>query len=496
MSSGINLPRVRRLLTSPVGEAQPWDRWDHATLAAGAIVGSTLYAILYWQFVTLSFTGDLFVNVQLARSWLEGRFLEDNCFGNHLVFHTYFFTLALGILAKPFGVPGLFAALGLAVGASLFLSARILRLLGVSGQLALPLATLLIAAPISVGAFHEAGGFGFHAELILPALVLGLFYQLLLRRKLGAAIMTVLVCSVKEDAPIAAISAALIVLLEDRLTRREKLHRPALLSLGLATALLPLLMLVGQLQTRTVYAVNRFTLLESATAGQIHGFSSLMVFVAAHFSQWLQFGKEQQFLRLFACATFGMIWLRPYLLPFVFLTTAVAWVLNQGLLWSPRFVNTLSSVWCVTLLGLAALVRVTGDLPRRWRWTVAVLSAVLVVYSIHEQLQFSFWARDTYALVPRSHYTAAERLQADELFQRYRQMSKRDEPVVASPFLFRYAHDRNLFWMDRLVNRPTPVWILGDGEWQYTDFGLAGADYDLIQRLGRFTLRKRKAGSH
>jgi hypothetical protein len=62
---------------------------------------------------------------------------------------------------------------------------------------------------------------------------------------------------------------------------------------------------------------------------------------------------------------------------------------------------------------------------------------------------------------------------------------------VASPLLFRYAHDRNLFWLDRLKGRPQPIWILQDGEWNFTDFGLPAADYVVVGRSGRFVLLKR-----
>src|SRR5204862_354386 len=82
----------------------------------------------------LSFTSDLFIQTQLARSWLEGHFLHDNCYGPHLGVHTYFFLPVLGLLAKPLGAPGLFVALAAAVALSAFLAHRILRLLGVPAR--------------------------------------------------------------------------------------------------------------------------------------------------------------------------------------------------------------------------------------------------------------------------------------------------------------------------------------------------------------------------
>src|SRR5947207_10768795 len=59
-----------------------------------------------------SYSSDLFVMVQAARSWLEGKgVLQDNCLGNLLAIHTYFLLLPLGLLAKPFGAPGLLLVL-------------------------------------------------------------------------------------------------------------------------------------------------------------------------------------------------------------------------------------------------------------------------------------------------------------------------------------------------------------------------------------------------
>ena len=80
---------------------------------------------------TISATqASLFAETQLARSWLEGRgLLQDNCFGNFLAIHTYFLLLPLGLIAKPFGAPGLLFVLAASVGAAYFWAARILRLL-------------------------------------------------------------------------------------------------------------------------------------------------------------------------------------------------------------------------------------------------------------------------------------------------------------------------------------------------------------------------------
>src|SRR5205807_2299990 len=74
---------------------------------------------------------------------------------------------------------------------------------------------------------------------------------------------------------------------------------------------------------------------------------------------------------------------------------------------------------------------------------------------------------------------------------------------VASTWLFRYAHDRNLFWLDRLQDRPAPVWMLGDSAEEYAPLGISSerigvrsgihlGDYTVIDRRGRFVLLRKK----
>jgi hypothetical protein len=78
------------------------------------------------------------VSVQLARSRLEGRgLLRANIFGNALAMHTYFLLVPLGLIAKPFGSPGLLFVLAGSVGAAYFWAARVLRILRVAGPVAL-----------------------------------------------------------------------------------------------------------------------------------------------------------------------------------------------------------------------------------------------------------------------------------------------------------------------------------------------------------------------
>src|SRR5262249_52391683 len=151
------------------------DRWDFVALGLTTFTVAWVFALKLKTFYDLGYTGDLFVSLQAARSWLEGKgLLQDNCFGNVLAIHTYFMLLPLGLIAKPFGAPGLLFVLAGSVGVTYFWATRILRLLGLAGPVAVVAAGVMLAAPLSV-AFYQEAGYGFQVELLAPALCLILF---------------------------------------------------------------------------------------------------------------------------------------------------------------------------------------------------------------------------------------------------------------------------------------------------------------------------------
>jgi hypothetical protein len=486
--------------SGPVGRAAPWDRWDKRALIAAAAIAALVFAMRMKAFLDLCFTSDLYIQTQLARSWLEGRFLYDNCYGPHLGVHTYFFLPVLGLLAKPLGAPGLFVALALAVAASSFLAHRILRLLGVEGPIALAAGVVLVSLPISIWTFGD--GMGFHVDLMIPPLGLGLFYSLLRRRLIAALAFTLLVCSVKEDAPIMAAIVAAMVLVETWLGDRSW-HRPALASLALAVVLFPLLLWIKQSQPHSPYEVNHFGLLAGATGTSVHGLGSLINFIFARGLDWIVFSLRHLWPLLFLACTLGLLGLRPWFAPLGFLTTGVAWLLadvaklpNQGLVWSNRAIDAMLFCWCVILLGFASLLRWAATIEPRRRQRLVRAGAGVLLAGMLGQLYFAItgWDPIDLNLFRPSPYTAEERKQANELFAIYRRDGRPEEPVAASPCLFRFAHDRNLYWLDRLKGRPRPIWILQDGEWTFTDAGLRAEDYAVVGRSGKFVLLKRAGG--
>jgi hypothetical protein len=510
--------RWRELFTSNVAVATRWDRWDSVALALAVLTVAWVFALKLKTFYDLGYAGDLFVNVQAARSWLEGKgLLQDNSFGNVLAIHTYFMLVPLGLIAKPFGAPGLLFVLAAAAGATYFWATRILRLLGVAGPVALIATGAMLASPLSVGFYQEAG-YGFQVELLAPALCLILFYFLLRQRMIPSIVTALAVISVKEDAPIAAAMVAIVAGVETWISSSDKSvrHRfnlAALITLLLSVAAIPCLLAISWSQSPTVYAghpVDRLAghsvdRLGIVAPGSLSSPGAVFAFVASNAIHWLGSSVVRQWLWVMIAGSFGTILLRPYYLVIGVPTTVVAWLMNQNdLLWARRFFPAQTLLWCITLVGFASVARLVANCGK---WTrTAVLATAIVIAVLAASAQFALvpkFVRGAYLLRSTSFYSASERRQADAVFARYRREGKPEEPVVTSTFLFRYAHDRNFFSLNRLYGRPAPIWILGDSADPYPPLrissdtinvasGIHMEDYALVERRGRFVLLRKK----
>jgi len=501
--------RWREIFTSKLDAAVRWDRWDFVALALAMFIAVWVFALKLKTFYDLGYSSDLFASVQAARSWLEGRgLLQDNCFGNVLVIHTYFLLLPLGFIAKPFGAPGLLFVLAASVGATYLWATRILRLLGVEGRLAVIAAGVVLTSPLSV-VFYQELGFGFHVETLAPALCLFLFYSLLQRRMIPSIVTALAVISVKEDAPIAAAVVAIVAGVETWGSLagkhiRSRLNRPAIVVLVLSVVAIPLLLVISWSQPPTMYAHHSVDRVGIVKSGSLSSPGALFVFVASNIVHWLSSSVVRQWLWVMIVGSFGTILLRPYYLVVGVLTTVVAWLINRNdLLWAPRFFSTEALLWCTTLVGFASIA-CAAQYWSKWTQTAVLTTAIAIAaLSAFAQLALVPHARWAYLPRPATVYSTQERQQADELFTRYRREGKPEEPVVASTWLFRYAHDRNLFWLDRLHGRPAPIWILGDSADHYASLrvssdtinprsGIHIEDYALIDRRGRFVLLRKR----
>jgi hypothetical protein len=502
--------RWREVFASKVGVPGRWDRWDYIALAVALFTAAWVFALKLKTFYDLGYSGDLFINTQLARSWLEGRgFLQDNWFGNFLTIHTYFLLVPLGLIAKPFGAPGLLFVLAAFVGATYFLATRVLRLLDVPGPVAAIAAGILLSSPFSVVFYQEAGG-GFYVETLTLALSLMLFYFLLQQRMIASIVTAIAVMSVKEDAPIAAAMVAIVAGVETWLSSTGKsghnrFNWPAAITLILSASAIPVLLAISWAQTPPMYARHSFDRIGIVAPGSFSSPRGLFIFVASNVTHWLSSSVVRQWLWVMIVGTFGTVLLRPYHLLLGVPTTGVAWLMNRNdLLWAPRFFPTEALIWCVVLVGFASIARTVANSSKRMR--TAVLATATGIMALTASAQLALvppFARGAYLFRSTSLYSPSDRQQADAVFGRYRREGKPEEPVVASFFLLRYAHDRNLFWLTHLHGRPAPTWILGDSEDPYTPLrispqkinpvsGLHIEDYAVLDRRGRFVLLKKK----
>jgi hypothetical protein len=497
--------RWRNLFTSKLTVTGPWDRWDSMALVVGVLIVIWLFVLKLKAFYDLSYSSDLFTCVQLARSWLEGRgLLQDNCFGNFLAIHSCFLLVPLGLIAKPFGAPGLLFVLAASVGAAYFWATRILRLFGVDWRVAAIAAGVVLISPLSVW-FYQATFFGFEVENLVPALCLMLFYFLLQRRMIASIVTAIAVISAKEDAPIAAAMVAIVAGVETWISSpgdsaRSRFNWPAAITLILSVSAIPLLLVISWLQQPTTYAPHSLDRLGIVAPGTLSSPGALFVFVASNIAAWLGSSVVRQWLWVIIVGTFGTVLLRPYYLVVGIPTTLVAWLVNRNdLLWPARFFSTEALLWCVTLVGFASIARTVSNSSKRMRTAMLTTATGTTALAVAAQLALVPWvARGAYLLRSTSFYSSSERQDADAVFASYRREGKPEEPVVASTMLFRYVHDRNFFCLNVLDGRPPPIWILRDSADIYPPFKISmdtlikSEDYTVLDCRGRFTLLKRK----
>lgn len=505
---------LRRALTSPPNQSGPaaLPPESAAVWIAAVVLGLWVFAYKYLCFIGLETTSDLYAVVQLATSWVRGKFLYDNFFGNQLAVHTFLLSPLLGILAWPFGAYGLFVFLAAAAGLGLAAMVKILRLLRVPADIALLFALLASAMPLAVHVFQDHL-YGFHEELLEPILALWLTLFLLRRQWGRSCIVATLLILVKEDAPLLVIVVALIVLCEDWLRSpagvwRTRLNRPAAVVLTLAVLSIPLLLLLQKSQ-QTAGALTNLARINPSGGASITNYGGVVTYAVGHLGTWLSSPTVTGWLALTVAGTFGLIFFRPHLLVFGLATTLVAWLVDDKLIWAPRFVQALAFLQIVACLAFSSVWRLRDDAragDHRHRILGLLLLGTLVLGALlgtRHQLQKVPLTALMYRLAPALPYSPEGRATADQLFALYREQSGRDEPVIASDHLFRYAHDRNLLWYNRLRDRPKAQWILWDlhelpiGEldrYLKTDGATSLADYSVVARADRFVILRRHPG--
>lgn len=457
----------------------------------------------------LTYTSDLFQFAQLATTWLRGHFLEDNCYGNHLSIHTYFFSPVLALFVLPLGPAGLLLSLAVAMAAGFAAFAKILRLFGVPLLPACIGATLVTLMPFTVHVYQDHT-YGFHPELLLPAGGLWLAYFLLRRNWAGTIACGLGLLAIKEEAPLAVAAIASVVLFEDfvrtlasrpdRGWRRwwPAVNRPALAVLVAAVIALPTLIYILQSQPVTGYSEGSFSRAHFKGDYVVKNLPALIVYVPTMFTDWVQSEQAGQWLAAALTVTCGAVLLRPHFLLPGFVTSMVAWLMQDTLLWAPRLAPSLAFFEVAAAIGFASAYHCAKGGGIRWSRLRSILAGgaagALVTAAIVWQCGKVTRTGEFYHLQSAAQVSPADRQRADALYRRYEEARRPGEPAIASIFLFRYVAYRALYWADRLTGRPAPVWALLDMGEGHTGVA-AYNNYELIAQNGRFALfRKSRPG--
>jgi|GEM_PF-1819628 len=510
MSGFLGRLSITGLRATPAADTPPLRRGERLALG-GLVVGVTAWLFTFHmrRFLGLGTASDIYANVQLATSWLEGRFLHDNYFGNYLTVHTYFLSPALAIFAWPFGAPGLLFAESLAAGLGVVAMVKILRLLGVGFRGALAAAGFATVMPLSLQVY-QVDRCGFQLEVLLPALALWLAYFLLRRSWLGSLVLIAALLAAKEDAGLLAVAVAGLVLGEDFLRHlagggwraaARQLNRPALAMIGLSLAAMPVLLLIIKSQPVEGYSnQGSFAKVHAVDGEFVSGLGSLFDYFTANVGVWLQSDPVSKWLACATAGTCGFVLLRPHLLILGLTTTLTAWLVQGDSMWSPRFAPALALIQLGGCFAFASACRLAPEHTGRWARGALLVGVAAGWYGQHRLAPVT---SEIYRLAPTLEINVADRRKADELFAIYRREGRREEPVTASAFLFRYVHDRDFYWVTRLSGRPKPVWILWDRQATplaqlelhlKTDLQTDLSAYELVGQAGRFHLYRAWAG--
>lgn len=156
-------------------------------VAAG--LGFFLFSKIY-LFQHLAYTSDLFMFLQMSRSWIEkGLFLQENCYAGQLPIHNYFLMPLFYLFTGWLGAYGLFLTLWSLIFFALYRLAR---------AVSAPLLPILFLLPVAFWVCDHPN-YGFGVELIQVPVSLLLALNLLQHRKKESLLWGTLLVLNKED---------------------------------------------------------------------------------------------------------------------------------------------------------------------------------------------------------------------------------------------------------------------------------------------------------
>lgn len=500
--SGVRGVLARVFATPPPALSPAGPRDTRLTLAVATLIGVWLLLYKLQCFRGLAYTSDLFQFAQLATTWLQGHLLQDNCYGDHLSIHTYLFVPLLAPFVLTGGPAGLLVALALAFAAGFIALVKILRLFAVPLPAALAWGAVASLMPLSVHVYQDVI-YGFHVELMMPALALWLAYFLLRRQWTGSLLTALALLSVKEETPLLTLTVAGAVFCEDALrgllTRAPSLRAKFRACNGVAVTVallaliaLPVLLSILKSHPPQVGSPGSFGRIRSIDHGDIDGTGTLAGYFYDNWDAWLRSPQVKAWLGFALAATFGLVALRPHLLLLGVSTALISWLAQDDLSWSPRLAPSLAFFQVAGVLAFASAYSLLAQVAA-WRRAGAVaaivVAALLLVGGFRTQRHTAVRADEFYSLQPKLEISPDDRRQADQLFAQYRRLRQPGEPVIATASLFRYADYHSLYWSDRLSGKPQPVWMLT--AYGAPTPGVQVPGYRLVGEAGRFALFRR-----
>ncbi len=466
--------------------------------------GAWLLAYKLQCYYALDYTSDIFVFVQLATSWLKGRFLFDNYYGDHRSIHTYFLAPLLALFVKPFGAPGLLIALAAAFSAGFAAAARILRLAGVPLPWAMVGGLLVSFMPLSVHHYQDET-YGFHLELLMPAFGLWLGYFLLRRSWWGSLGAAAALLAIKEETPLVTAAIGGAIFCEELLRGllrwdgargwfRRHVNLPALTVVALALVALPLLLIFLKDHALGATSPGSFSRIKVPGGGiTIDGPYVLFAYVHDDIETWLNSGETDLWYQLAFAGSFGLAVLRPHFLTLGVVTGLISWLARDNLTWAPRLSPSLAFFQFMTVFAFASLhhllvrKRSPGKVVTPGNVVFALALLVLVVGGWRQQARHGPRAAEFYTLHPRHQLETTLRNEADRVYSAYLRDHRPGDVVYVNQFLFRYADaSMDTYWLDRITSRPPATWVLKDFK-QPVEKPVY-EDFILVSHSGRFAL--------
>lgn len=169
-------------------------------IATGLLLFFFIVKILH--FCKLDYQSDLFSHIQTSRSWLQGRpIMFENNYGDHAIYHNYFFNLLMGPFALWWGAYGIFISQFALYLWAIWISFPIIYSPTATTAKNLIYFTFYIGIFFGPYAFwlYDDPWFGFHTEMLYIPLSIIFISSLLKKHTFFSILSALFILLVKED---------------------------------------------------------------------------------------------------------------------------------------------------------------------------------------------------------------------------------------------------------------------------------------------------------